>query len=55
MWKCPTCGRTINEGVKVRRTPRSSRPTIIGFDTYDCYLKFWADVPNFEPLPEWGK
>lgn len=23
-----------------------------GFCSYKCYLKFWAKVPNFEPLPE---
>lgn len=55
MLKCPTCGGMFEQGVKIRKTPCARRPSIIEFDAYECYLKFWADVPNFEPLLEWRK
>jgi len=48
---CENCGK-IFPTQKSIHVLKNGKKQSITFCSYDCYLKFWADIPNFEPLPQ---
>lgn len=51
--KCEYCNRFITPDNKtIRIITNTGKIQSISFDTYDCYLKFWKNTPNFIPLKQ---
>ena len=44
---CERCGKFIFRGTPVHKGRKIVR---VSFCCYECYIAFWADTPNFEPL-----
>lgn len=52
--ECLVCGNSLHKSaLRLRNTNGTPRP--ISFCCYEHYLKFWADVGTFVPLPEYTK
>jgi len=49
--ECENCGK-IFPTQKSIHVLKNGKKQSITFCSYDCYFKFWAGVPNFEPLPQ---
>lgn len=51
--KCEYCNRLITHDNKnIRVINNLAKVRSLSFDTYDCYLNFWKNTPNFVPLKE---
>ena len=50
--KCENCDKFLStkDCVKVLK---GGKPFPITFCSYECYLAFWRECVNFEPLPEY--
>ena len=51
---CENCGKKY-QAQKSPQVVKDGNPKPVTFCCYECYLEFWGDVPNFEPLPEYEK
>lgn len=50
--KCSNCGKNYKKGAHVLV---GNRKQPVHFCCYDCYIKFWKEVPGFEPSPNADK
>lgn len=50
MAKCLNCGKPVQKALYLLK---QGKRLSTSFCCRDCYLEFWKDTPNFEPLPDY--